>query len=141
MALSGQNLPPPQSPFVDVKSGILSNDGYQFLMNLINQIAQAIPTASVTQGILLTGSTQATAAPLQSQWSEIAGQQGSGTWALLASYQAGQSQVVVNSSGVNANIYPPPGASINGGPQNVPITVAPDTLTVFRFISATDIWT
>lgn len=136
---TGKNLLPPQTPFVDPKSGVLSNDAYQYLTGLINQLANAIPTLSTTAAIQATGITQATATPLTEQWNEVTG--GSGNGVLLAALQAGQQQTVFNRSGVDLWVYPPPGAQIEEAGANVKYVLANGATQNFDFITTTDIRT
>lgn len=134
---TGKNLLPPQTPFVDPKSGVLSNDAYQYLTGLINQLANAIPTLSTGAAIKATGATQATAAPLTEQWNEVTG--GSGNGVLLAALQAGQQQTVFNRAGFDLWVYPPPGVQIEQGGVNVKYVLPSGSTQRFDFITATDI--
>lgn len=113
---TGQNLPPPQVPIVDPKTGIFSADGWKFIVSLIQRIASAIPTQTVATTVAAAGSTQATATPLTKQSSTVTS---GGGGVLLLSLQAGQSQTVRNRSGGNINVYPPSGASIESAGMNV----------------------
>lgn len=132
------NLQPPQSPFVDTSTGVLSNDGYQFLIGLLNAINGTIATSTVSTGLTARGTNQATALQLSSQWNEVSSAVlGSGV--LLSAYQEGQSQVVFNDSGISISVYPPPGAEIDGHGVNNPFVLANATRATFDFFTSTQI--
>lgn len=128
----GSNLPLPQSPFVDPKTGALSYDGYQYLLSLLN--ATASQTSTITNSLTSAGTNQATALPLSSQWNEVDNVP-AGTGVLLSSYQPGQSQVVFNQGLLNLLIYPPPGFSIDSLGTNNPYTLASLARITFDFVS------
>lgn len=139
-AIAGRNLPPPQSPFVDTGTLNLSYDGYQFLLSLLNAAANAQSTSSVDTGLTATGTNQATAFQLSSQWNEI-DTTAAGTGVLLTAYQPGQAQVVFN-GGVNPLlVYPPPGAMINALGANVAFSLAAGSRQTFDFFTANQIRT
>src|SRR5258708_3759511 len=136
---TGRNLPPPQSPFVDPKNGTLSNDGYQFLLNLLNTAANSQATASVDTALTAMGTNQATALQLSAQWNEV-DTVPVGTGVLLQSLQPGQSQTVFNQDAINAlNVYPPPGFRIDNAAVNIPYALAAGLRHTFDFVSATQI--
>lgn len=135
---SGQNLPPPQSPFVDTPSRNLSYDGYQYLLSLLAIASSSQATATVSTGLTATGTNQATALQLNSQWNEVDSAV-IGTGVLLSALQAGQSQVVINNAGVSIAVYPPPGGSIDGSPANAAVSLAPGSRLTFDFLTATQI--
>lgn len=130
---TGNNLPVPQSPFVDPKTGFLSNDGYKYLTGLINDLASAIPTASLAPGLKATGTTQATALQLASQWNVVTVASATANGVLLSAYQAGQSQAVFNQSGVSINIYPPPGQQIDALGANIAYSLGNGKMQIFNF--------
>lgn len=143
--ITGQNLPPPQSAFVNppgATGGIvalsLSYDGYQFLINLLSNALSSGITSSVGTGLVAKGSNQATALLLTNDWNEI----DSGTGGvLLASLQAGQNQVVFNNTGGSINVYPPPGSQINALGLNAAFVLTNATRATFDFFSSTQIRT
>ncbi len=135
---TGNTLPPPQSPFVDPSTGVLSNDGYLYILGLINQLIAAIPTAGLDVGLTATGTTQATALLLTKQWNVVAaGANGAGV--LLSAYQPGQNQVVFNQTSVTIDIYPPPGFTIDANLVNQPYELGGGKMQIFNFESATQI--
>lgn len=138
---AGRNLPPPQSPFVDQTTGILSYDGYQWLLSLLTAIVQAWPTASIDIGLTATGSTQATALQLNSQWNEVGTAAFGANGVILSALQAGQSQTVFNASGTAINVFPPPGAQINAQAANTPFSLADGLRQTFDFTSSDKIYT
>lgn len=137
---TGRNLPPPQSPFVDPKTGSLSDTGYQYLLSLLNFESSQIPSATVDNGLVATGTNQATALQLSSQWNEFV-TVASGTGALLSAYQPGQSQTVFNGGTNPLLVYPPPGSRINALAVNVAFSIAAGTRSTFDFTSDTQIRT
>lgn len=138
---TGRNLPPPQSPFVDSGSFNLSYDGYQYLLSLLAFSSSQIPTATIDNGLVSTGTNQATALLLSSQWNEV-DTVPAGSGVLLASYQPGQSQVVFNGDPSQALlVYPPPGMSINALAVNVAFSLASGSRATFDFTSDTQIRT
>ena len=144
MAISltiGQILPQPDVAIVDSKTGFLTQDGYKFFNNLLNQIAQAVPTATVQTGIEATGATQATATPLSDQWNEVDSATAANAGVLLASLETGQAQIVVNESGVSINVWPQPGVQINMLGINQPFALANGSVANFRFFSDVQIRT
>lgn len=131
---TGRNLPPPQSPFVD-KTLNLSEDGYQYLLSLLAKAASTLPSSTVSSGLTATGTNQATALQLSSQWNEV-DTTPANSGVLLSAYATGQSQTVFN-QGVNAlSIYPPPGAQIDSLGANVAYSLAPGARHTFDFISS-----
>lgn len=135
--IAGQNLPPPQSPFVVPGSGVLSSDGYQYLLSLLNA-ATAQSTSTVDTGLTATGTNQATALQLNAQWNEV-DTAAAGTGVLLESLQQGQSQTVSNQGANNLNVYPPPGFQIDALGENAPYVLAPATTITFGFWSDSQI--
>ena len=137
---TGQILPTPQTAIVDPKTGFLSEDGYKFLNNLINQLSQATPTATVETGIEATGLTQATATQLTKEWNLVETAALGGPFGvILDTLQTGQSQVVVNLSGQSINVYPPAGATINALASNAPLVLVTGAGATFAFFSTTQI--
>src|SRR5580698_8882175 len=119
---TGQNLPPPQSPFVDPQTGVLSYDGYQYLLSTVDELESQIPTATTATGLMATGTNQATALLLSSQWNEV-NTVPAGTGVLLASYLPGQAQTVFNQGTNPLLVYPPVGMQINALGQNAAFTI------------------
>jgi hypothetical protein len=134
--INGRNLPPPQSPFVDPKSGTLSTDGYQYLLSLLAIASNAIQTSTVATGLTATGTNQPTALALFSQWNEV-DTVAAGTGVLLQALQPGKSQTVFNRGANNLNIYPPPGMTIGSnlgtGAVNAAYLVGAGTKYTFDF--------
>lgn len=136
--VTGQNLPPPQSPFVDPATGFLSDDGYQYLLSLLAAAAADQATVTTSDGLVATGTNQATALQLTSQWNEV-DTVPAGSGVLLSALQVGQSQTVFN-EGVNPlNVYPPPGARINALALNAPFPLGTGSRATFDFTSDTQI--
>lgn len=136
---TGRNLLPPETPFVEPATGVLSNDAYEYFISLINQSSNAIPTTSVATGLSAQGTTQATALPLASGWNEIDVATAANNGVLLASLQTGQAQTVFNQSGITINVYPPPGMQINGLALNAPFALTNGSRATFDFVSNTQI--
>lgn len=136
---TGNNLPPPQTPLVDPKTGILTNDGYQYFLGLINQLAGAATVSSVASGIKAQGTTQATAQPLSAGWNEVDVASAGNNGVLLDAQQPGTSQTVFNNSGTSINVYPPPGAGIDGLGNNAPYVLTNGLRQTFDFISTVQI--
>jgi hypothetical protein len=135
---TGFNLPPPQEPFVDPKTGILSFTGYQYLLSLLNAAATAQATSTVATGLQSTGVNQATALQLGAQWNEVEVVP-AGPGVLLSAYDPGQSQTIFN-EGVHALlIYPAPGSQIDALGQNEPFSLAAGVRVTFDFTTATQI--
>lgn len=135
---TGLNLPPPQSPFVDPKTGVLSNDGYQYLLSTLAALANSQANATIDNGLVATGTNQATALQLSAQWNEI-DTVPAGTGALLAAFNAGQSQTVFNQGANPLKVYPPPGMQIDALGENVDFPLAAGSRVTFDFTSATQI--
>jgi hypothetical protein len=138
---TGRNLPPPQEPFVDSGTLNLSYSGYQYLLSLLASAASSQATASVSTALKSTGTNQATALFLSSQWNEV-DTVPTGTGVLLSTYQPGQSQTVFNADPSNTlNVYPPPGFQINTLGLNVAFSLVPGARATFDFTTADQIWT
>ena len=138
VGFSGRNLPPPQSPFVDKSNLNLSYDGYQFLLDLLNTATTSLSSKTVNGAVVAKGATQATATQLANDWNVITSGGGSGV--LLAVSTTGQSQTIINQSGGNVTIYPPPGYQIDALGANVGYTLANTKTQIFNFISSSQIY-
>ena len=128
---TGFNLPPPQEPFVDPKTGVLSNSGYQYLLSLLNAASSSQATATVAKGLEATGLNQATALQLTDQWNEV-DTVPANSGVLLEVLNPGQSQTVFNGGVNNLNVYPPPGVQIDALGENEPYVLAPATRLSFE---------
>ena len=149
VGFSGRNLPPPQSPFVNAPdqnnpSSIafaLSFDGYQFLLNLLNQATSSLASATVDTGLVGAGTNQATALQLNADWNEF-DTVPVGSGALLSALQPGQTQIVFNDAVANAIlVYPPPGGTINQLSENQAFSIAANSKATFYFVEALEIKT
>lgn len=136
---TGQNLPLPQSPFVESPGLNLSYDGNQYLLSLIAAAATNQATSTVAQNLSATGTNQATAFQLSAQWNEVDTATLAQNGVLLSSFQQGQSQTVVNLSGMSINVYPPPGGQIDAQLPNQAFALATGLRVTFDFFSATQI--
>lgn len=136
---TGKNLPSPQSPFTEPKTGVLTNDGYEYFISLINQLATAVPTVTVASGLAAQGLSQATALQLASGWNEIDTATATDDGVILSPLQPGQSQTVFNQSGIAINVYPPPGFAIDALGINTPFSLGNGARQAFDFISDTQI--
>lgn len=128
---TGFNLPPPQEPFVDPKTGILSYSGYQYLLSLLSAAASSLATATTALGLTATGTNQATALQLGAQWNEV-DTVAMGTGVLLSPYQVGQSQTVFNGGAHALQVYPPPGLQIDALGDNEPYSLAAGSRIAFE---------
>lgn len=138
---TGQNLPLQQSPFVDPETGVLSYDGYQYLLSLLAQAESSQSTATVATGLEATGTNQATALQLTNQWNEV-DTVPSGSGVLLSAYGPGQTQVVFNEDPANALlVYPAPGSQINALGENIAYSLAAGSRATFDFVTDTQIRT
>jgi hypothetical protein len=137
---TGRNLPPPQSPFVDPSTGALSSDGYQYLLSLLAAASSSQATATVSNVLTATGTNQATALQLTSQWNEV-DTVASGAGVLLSAYRAGQTQVVFNQGANALLVYPAPGGKINALAVNAAFSVSAGTRATFEFVTASQIRT
>lgn len=134
---TGQNLPPPQEPFVNVNL-TLSDSGYQFQLSLLNKASSAKVTATVDQGLAATGVNQATALQLSAEWNEV-DTVPAGSGVLLSAYQPGQSQTVFNLGAHALLVYPPPGLQIDALGVNAAYSLAVGLRITFDFMSETQI--
>lgn len=135
----GQNLPPPQTPFVNQGSLTISNDGYQFLLSLL--LAAANAANSVAPGLTATGTTQANALQLSADWNEVTAVP-FGAGVLLEALGIGEKQKVFNADPNNAlAVYPPPGMLINALGVDLAFSLAPKTSAEFDFLSSEQIRT
>lgn len=138
--MTGRNLPPPQSPFVDAGTFNLSYDGYQYLLSLLAAAANTQATATVATALKSTGTNQATALLLTSQWNEV-DTVAAGTGVLLPAYQPGQSVTVFNADPSNSlNVYPAPGMEIDALGANQPYTIVAGKMQVFNTVSSAQIF-
>ena len=135
---TGNNLPPPQEPFVDPATGNLSSSGYQYLLSVINQANTNQATATVGDGLVATGTNQATALQLSDQWNEV-DTVAAGTGVILSAFGMGQSQLVSNQGANALLVYPPPGLQINALAVNQAFSLGAGSTITFGFFSATQI--
>lgn len=135
---TGLNLPPPQSPFVDPKTGVLSTDGNQYLLSLLQAASSNQSTATIASGLEATGVNQATALQLSAQWNEV-DTVAVGSGVLLSALNQGQSQTVFNQGAHALLIYPPPGTQIDALGLNQPFSLAADARITFDFTSLAQI--
>lgn len=93
-------------------------------------------TRPIDNGLVATGSTQATALPLQAVFNRFATVAASTGCILPDVGNLPLYEVIVRNQGANSiNVYPPVGKSINGGAVNT--AVSPGAGTITRFVSDT----
>lgn len=135
---TGFNLPPPQEPFVDPKTGFLVDGGYQFLLGLLKSAASSQATATVDSGLVATGANQATALQLNAQWNEV-DTVPAGSGVLLSAFGEGQSQTVFNQGLNPLSVYPPPGSQIDALGANIAFALAAGARHTFDFLTGSQI--
>ena len=140
------NFPPSNTPIVDDK-GAMSNPGMSFFRALFNRTGQDNGALYTSADLLSsTGTTQADALALTSDWNNVTtvGGFGSNNGVLLPALTAGQMVWVFNNDPANnLNVYPPNGASItyqsvNAGVNN-PVSLAFASLIAAFYFSNTSI--
>jgi hypothetical protein len=91
---------------------------------------------NVNSAVIASGSSSLTAPQLQNHdYNFVTGTAGGGNGVMLNNLQPAQQQHVMNTTGGNVNVYPPPGGTINGGAINAPY-VLPTTRTQYFIASA-----
>jgi hypothetical protein len=136
------NFPPPNTPIID-QQGAMSNPGMAFFRALWNRTGQLNGTFTTSDVLSSTGTTQATALALISDWNNVTTVT-AGSGVLLPALTMGQQIWVFNNDPANnLNVYPPSGASItyqsvNAGINN-PISVAFASLVSIFYLSNTSI--
>ncbi len=91
---------------------------------------------SSNTGVTATGTTQATAYSIQAV-NSVFGAVASGAGAVLpTAIQAGEEGTVTNYGANSVTIYPPLGGTINGGALNAGVTVAVNTMSIWKAVPA-----
>lgn len=139
-----QNLPPPQTPFVDIPPapnggtgriwGSLSKFGLDYLNSLFLQATT--PTAGVSTGLTATGATQGTALALQSDWNDFS-TVAANTGGKMQARIAGQVQEVFNGGANALKVYPPVGGQIDALGANNPYSLPVGKRQRFNFSTST----
>lgn len=108
---------------------------WRFWFDLLNRTLQTVQS-TVNPTVTATGSTQATAAELESEWNIItAGIANTGV--VLDGFNIGVSTTVFNESGSAKNIFPPSGMQIDALGTNAAYSLANLKQQTFSQVSAT----
>ena len=120
---TGQPLAQPVQgmPLVDEK-GMVTQLWWRFFFGLFSRSAATIPYL-VSTGLTATGTTQADALPLESEWTVVQITPAN-TGVRLNNFGVGFNSLVFNVGGLNLNVYPPIGVRIDGGILNAPYVLA-----------------
>jgi hypothetical protein len=135
------NFPPSNTPIIDDK-GAMSIPGMAFFRALFNRTGQNNGSLySSSNTLSATGTTQADALVLTSDWNNVTTVV-AGTGVLLPALTAGQTVWIFNNDPAQAlNVYPPLGASITyagvSTGVNVPISISSGSLVVIFYFSNT----
>lgn len=109
---------------------------WRFFQGLLNRTAASVP-ALVEDSITAAGTTQDTATALNSEWNYVSTTPAN-SGVLLYDFGSGVSSIVWN-GGVNSlKVYPPVGASINGGSADAPYALAAGKTQLFFQLSPVD---
>ncbi len=133
---TGQPLAQPVAtmPLVDEK-GMVTQFWWRFFYGLFTRNASTIPNL-VSSGLTATGTTQATALALQSEWNEIT-TTAANTGVRLNNFGVGFNSIVFNLGANALKVYPPVGGAINALGTNNPYSLAAgDSLNLYQ-ITAT----
>jgi hypothetical protein len=130
---------PPQSARSVNSDGSMANPFYYLLQALFQRTGSDGGVAqSIGASISAAGSSQATATALSSVYNFITAGTGG---VLLPTMQPGQSVAVFNQTASAINVYPPSGASINGGAANAAVSLPANTSATFVCQTATTFYT
>ena len=121
----------------------MSNPGMAFFRALWNRTGQLNGTYTTSDTLTATGTTQADALVLVSDWNNVTSVP-AGSGVILPALTAGQQLWVFNNDPAqNLNVYPPIGSSITyqsvTGAVNAPISVAFASLVAIFYLSNTSI--
>lgn len=130
-----KNLPSQQVQFVDA-AGVLTKFGIDYLNSLFQQATTL--AATVSTGLVATGTTQGTALVLTSDWNDFL-TVAVNTGGKLQPLAAGQTQEVFNGGANALSVYPPLGCKIDAGLTNAPYSLAAGKRQIFKFSAATQI--
>jgi len=131
-----KNLPSQQVPFVDVVQGFLTKFGIDYLNSLFQQATTL--AATVSTGLVATGTTQGTALALTTDWNDFA-TVAANTGGILQALAAGQTQEVFNGGANALKVYPPVGCQIDALGANAAYSLATNKRQIFKFSTATQI--
>jgi hypothetical protein len=133
---TGQPLAQPVAtmPLVDEK-GMVTQFWWRFFFGLFTRNASTVPFI-VSTGLTATGTTQADALGLESEWNEVTSTPAN-TGVRLNGFGVGLNSIVFNQGGLNLKIYPPVGGAIDALGTNNPFTLANNTARDFYQLTAT----
>jgi hypothetical protein len=117
------------------KDGIVTQVWWRFFFGLFTRNASTVPYL-VSTALTATGTTQADALALESEWNEITSTPAN-TGVRLSGFGVGLNSVVFNQGGGNLKIYPPVGGAIDALGTDNPFTLANNTVRDFYQLTAT----
>lgn len=121
-------------PLVDDK-GMVTQFWWRFFYGLFARNASTVPYLVAT-GLTATGTTQATALGLESEWNELTSTPAN-TGVRLNGFGVGLNSIVFNQGGATLKIYPPIGSAIDVLGTNNPFSLANNTARDFYQLTAT----
>ena len=138
ISLNPAQFPQGQQSIVD-KGGVLTQFGRFLLLAMFNRGGgpSGIPIQVIT-GLVATGSTQADALQLTTDWNEVI-TSAAGSGVQLSPLQPGQPQRVYNGGSNGLNVYPQIGVAIDALDVNMPYVLAPGKTQEFDGYSSTQL--
>lgn len=127
-------LPTPSMPISD-QGGIVSQMWWRFFQGLYNRNASTVPYLVAT-ALTATGTLQADALALQSEWNEVTSTPAN-SGVVLKNFGVGLNSLVMNFGGLTLKIYPPVGAQIDALGANNPYSLANNASRTFYQITDT----
>jgi len=132
-------MPTAASPLVEGLQAGPAQIWWRFWNALLNRTLQTVQ-ATVNPTVTAAGTTQATAAALESEWNVVTSTPvNSGV--VLDGFNIGVSTTVFNQGGATLKVYPPPGMSIDALATNAAYSLSNGKLQIFNQISDTQFLT
>ncbi len=113
---------------------------YKFFLSIsgvLAGLAGSVLGYSLSPAITAAGTTQATAATLENEWSVVTSTP-AGSGVILNNFGAGTAQTVFNKGGNTLKVYPFIGGNFDGGATNAPYSLANNKSQTFGQISTVE---
>lgn len=129
------NMPTADMPLTMGEDGKPTQIWWRFWFSLLRRTLQTIPNTT-NNAVVATGTTQADAVPLDSEWNVVTTTP-PGTGGALTAFGIGISTTVMNIGGNSLNVYPAFGFQIDALPLNTPYSLLNNKTQIFNQVSDT----
>lgn len=126
---------PIQGMPVTDQEGMATQNWWRFFLGLYNRNASTVPYLVATS-LTATGTTQANALALQSEWNDISSTPAN-SGVKLSNFGVGLTSTVFNFGGATLKVYPPIGAQIDALGANNPYSLANGATRTFYQLTTT----